>query len=402
MRGRSVFVVLLALTFALSFAVCGFAAEKKPLKLGAIFSVTGPASWLGDPEKKTVDMIVADINAKGGVNGFPLEVIIEDDETKEPKAVNAAEKLINKDQVLAIFGPSLSGNTMAMKDVCEKAKVPLVSCAAAKAIVEPLAKFVFKTPQRDDDVVIRIYEQMKKMGIKKVGLITSTEGFGVEGRKNAKLLAEKMGIEIVADETYAPKDTDMTAQLKKIQTSGAEAVVNWSIMPAQSIVPKNMKQLGMKIPLFQSHGFGNPKYIQAAEDAAVGIIFPAGRILVAEELDGNHWHKKVLVDYKNAYEKKYGPPVTTFGGHAYDALWILVNAMKAKKITPDMPLDKARALIRDGIEETKGWIGVHGEFNMSPTDHTGLDKDKSLEILTVAEGGKIIPYSKVEAQKKAK
>ncbi|MEW6113204.1 MAG: hypothetical protein AB1664_13825, partial [Thermodesulfobacteriota bacterium] len=127
-----------------------------------------------------------------------------------------------------------------------------------------------------------------------------------------------------------------------------------------------------------------------------------GRILVAEELDANHWHKKVLVDYKNAYEKKYGPPVTTFGGHAYDALWILVNAMKAKKVTPDMPLDKARAAIRDGIEETKGWIGVHGEFNMSPTDHTGLDKDKSLEILTVAEGGKIIPYSKVEAQKKAK
>jgi branched-chain amino acid transport system substrate-binding protein len=235
---------------------------------------------------------------------------------------------------------------------------------------------------------------MNELGIKKVGVIAENTGFGKEGRKQAQKYARDFGIEIVADETYNPPDTDMTAQLKKIQDSGAQAVINWSIVPAQSIVPKNMKQLGMTIPLFQSHGFGNPKYIQAAGEAAVGIIFPAGAILVADALPGDHWHKKVVSDYKAAYEKKYGPPVSTFGGHGYDSLWLVINAMKAKKVTPDMTLEKARNLIRDGIEETKGWIGVHGVFTMSPTDHCGLDKEKSLMILTVEQGGKIVPWKK--------
>ncbi|MEJ2719463.1 MAG: ABC transporter substrate-binding protein [Deltaproteobacteria bacterium] len=275
MKTRTIFTVTLALVFALSIVLCGHAAEKKALKVGAIFSVTGKASWLGDPEKKTALMIMDDVNKAGGVNGYPLKVIVEDDEGKEPKTVNAAEKLINKDKVLAIIGPSRSGNTMAIKGICNKDKVPLVSAAAAEVIINPLAKYVFKVPQVDSHVVIRIYEQMKKMGIKKVGLITGTTGFGKEGRKQAKKYAKKMGFDIVADETYGPRDTDMTAQLKKISSAGAQAVINWSIVPAQSIVAKNMRQLGMKIPLFQSHGFGNPKYIKAAGKAAEGFSPPA-------------------------------------------------------------------------------------------------------------------------------
>ncbi len=395
MKGRSVVVMAIALVFALAMMGGAQAADKKPLKVGAIFSVTGKASWLGDPEKKTTLMIVEEVNKAGGINGFPLEVLVEDDEGLEPKAVNAAEKLINKENVLAIIGPSVSGSSMAIKPICENAKVPLVSCAAAEAIVTPVdkSKFVFKTPQLDSHVAIRILEQIKKMGIVKIGLLTDTLAFGQQGRKQLQSHAKDMGIEIVADETFGPADTDMTAQLKKIDSSGAAAVVGWTIVPAQSIIPKNMKQLGMKSPLFLSHGFGNPKYIQAAGEAAEGIIFPAGRLLVVEALPADHFQKKVLSDYKGSYEKLHEPPVSTFGGHAYDALWIVINALKAKKITPDMDLAKARTLIRDGIEETKDWVGTAGKFNMSPTDHTGLDKDGSLELLTVDKGGKIIPLS---------
>lgn len=394
MKARTFFVVLLTLVFAVSVLVCAQAAEKKSLKVGCIFAVTGKASWLGDPEKKTALMIQEEVNKAGGVNGFPLELIIEDTEGKPPKTVNAVEKLINKDKVLAVIGPSRSGCSMAIKKIMQKAEVPQISCAAAQVIVSPLASYVFKTPQLDSHVVIRIYEQMKKMGIKKVGIITGTTGFGKEGRKQLKKYAKKMGFAIVADETYGPADTDMTAQLKKIGSAGAQAIINWSIVPAQSLVLKNIKQLGMKIPVFQSHGFGNPKYIKAAGDAAVGVLFPAGLILVANELPDGHWHKAVLVAYKGAYEKKYSPPVSTFGGHAYDSLWIVINAMNKKKITPDMDLKKARKLIRDGIEETQKWIGIHGEFNMSKTDHVGLDKDKSMDILRVEKGGKIVPNSK--------
>jgi branched-chain amino acid transport system substrate-binding protein len=393
MKVRTILTFLLALVFALSVLVCGHAAEKKALKVGCIFAVTGKASWLGDPEKKTAEMIMEQVNKAGGINGYPLQLIIEDTEGKPQKTVSAVEKLINKDNVLAIIGPSRSGCSMAIKNIVQKAQVPQVSCAAAAVIVNPLFSYVFKTPQRDDHVVIRIFEQMKKMGIKKVGIITGTTGFGKQGRIQLKKFAKKMGLKIVADETYAPSDTDMTAQLKKIESSGAQAVVNWSIVPAQSIVPKNMKQLGMKIPLFQSHGFGNPKYIKAAGAAANGIIFPCGRILVADKLPDSDWQKKVLMAYKTAYEKKYGPPVSTFGGHAYDALWIVINAMKAKKVTPNMDVKKARSLVRDGIEQTKGFIGIHGEFNMSPKDHCGLDKDKSMGMLTV-KNGQIYPYKK--------
>lgn len=395
MKGRLICAVLMALVFAVVMVVGAPAAEKKPLKLGAIFSVTGKASWLGDPEKKTVQMIVEDVNKAGGVNGFPLEVIVEDDEGLEPKAVNAVEKLINKDSVLAIIGPSVSGCSLAIKPICENAKIPNVSCAAAEAIVTPVekSKFTFKTPQLDSHVAVRILEQIKKMGIKKIGLLTDTLAFGQQGRKQLQTHSKDLGIEIVADETFGPADTDMTAQLKKIESSGAGAVVGWTIVPAQSIIPKNMKQLGTKAPLFLSHGFGNPKYIQAAGDAAEGIVFPAGRLLVVDALAKDHFQQKVLADYKAEYEKKYGPPVSTFGGHAYDALWVVINAMKAKKITPDMDLAKARGLIRDGVEETKKWVGTAGVFNMSPQDHTGLDKDGSLELLYVEKGGKIIPLS---------
>lgn len=395
MKGRVVFGFLTTCAFIMAVLVCAHAADKKPLKVGAIFSVTGKASWLGDPEKKTVAMIQDQVNKTGGIDGYPLEVLVEDDETSDAKAVNAAEKLISKENVLAIIGPSISGSSLAIKPICEKAKIPLVSCAAAEAIVTPIedSHFTFKTPQLDSHVAIRILEQIKKMGISKIGIMSETLAFGQQGRKQLQHYAKEMGIEIVADETYGPADTDMTAQLKKIQSAGAQAVVNWSIVPAQSIVPKNMRQLGMKIQLFQSHGFGNPNYIRASGEAAEGIIFPAGRLLVADALPANNPQKKVLTEYKSEYEKLYGPPVSTFGGHAYDALWIVINAMKAKKITPDMDPVKARALIRDGIEETKGWVGTAGTFNMSPKDHTGLDKDGSLEMLVVEKGGKIIPLS---------
>jgi branched-chain amino acid transport system substrate-binding protein len=401
MKGRSIPVYVAALIFIAAALVCAQAADQKPLKLGAIFSVSGKASWLGDPEKKTVLMIVEQINKAGGVNGHPVQVIVEDDEGLEPKAVNAAEKLINKENVLAILGPSVSGNSLAIKPIMEKARIPLISAAAAEAIVTPpeSSTFVFKTPQLDSHVAIRILEQLKKMGIDKIGILTDTVAFGQQGRKQLQHYSKELGVEIVADETYGPADTDMTAQLKKIQSSGAKAVVNWSIAPAQSIVPKNIKQLEMNVPLFQSHGFGNPKYVKAAGEAAEGTIFPTGRLLVAEVLPDDHFHKKVLIDYKTEYEKNFEPPVSAFGGYAHDSLWLAINAMKTKKVTPDMDLAQARQLIRDGIEETKGWVGITGIFNMSPQDHTGLDKNDSLELLYIDKGGKIIPLSQKEGAK---
>lgn len=379
---RSCSVILMLAVAFFSFGAIasehkGSEAKGEPIKIGALFSVTGPAAWLGEPEKKTAEMIVEKINKKGGVKGRPIELIVEDTEGDDTKAVLKARKLISRDKVAAIIGPSRSGTSMAVKPICSDNEVPLISCAAAAAIVVPVDPWIFKTPQMDRDAVIRIYEHMLKNDIKKTAIITGTTGFGKAGRDQLLELAPEMDIEIVADETYAPSDTDMTAQMTKIKASDAQAIVNWSIVPAQSIVPKDMKKLGMTIQLYQSHGFGNIKYAELAGEAAEGLVFPAGPLLAVDSLPEDHPQKSVLKQYRDSYEERYDEPASTFGGHAYDALHLVIRAI--------MSHGASREEIREGLENVKGYVGTAGIFNMSEKDHCGLTKE-AFEMLTVKDG----------------
>jgi len=350
---------------------------KDAIKIGAILAVTGPASFLGAPEAKTLEMMVADINKKGGINGNKIELIIKDSGADPQKAVSFAKQLIEEEKVFAIIGPSTSGETLQIKDIAEASKTILLSCAAAEQIVNPVAKYVFKTPQMDRDAVIKIFQLMKNKGISKIGVLSSNTGFGKAGKGQIEKLAPEHGITIAANEVYDSKATDLTAEVTKIKSANVQAIVNWSIEPAQSIVIKNARQIGMTVPIFQSHGFGNIKYVQAAGDAAEGVIFPAGRLLVADDLPKTNKQKAVLLKYKKDYESKYKEDVSTFGGHAYDALMILENAI-AKVGT-----DKEK--VRNAIESMKGFVGTGGIFNFSATDHNGLDIN-AFEMLTVKKG----------------
>ena len=350
----------------------------EPIKIGAIFAVTGGASFLGAPEAKTAEMLVEEINASGGVLGRPIELIIKDSAASPEKAISFAKQLIEEERVTAIIGPSTSGETMQIKELCQKAGTPLLSCAAAEAIVDPVASYVFKTPQKDSYVVRWIYQTMQKMDISRIGIVAANTGFGNAGMGQLEKYAEEYGIEILIGETYDSGATDLTSVLTKLKARGVEAVVNWSIVPAQSIVPKNMKQLGMDVPLFQSHGFGNIKYVEAAGEAAEGIIFPCGRLLVAEKLPASNPQKETLVTYKTNYEAKYGEDVSTFGGHAYDALMIAVEAVKNAG-------SAEKDAVRDAIEQIQGFPGTGGVFNFSPEDHNGLDMN-SIVMLTVKNG----------------
>lgn len=352
--------------------------EEGTIKIGAIFAVTGGASFLGAPEARTAKMVVEEINAAGGINGKQIELIIKDSAANPEKAISFTKQLIEEDQVVAIIGPSTSGETMQIKDLVESYKVPLVAAAAAEAIVDPVASYVFKTPQKDSYVAKWIFSTMQSMGIKRIGVVAANTGFGNAGKGQLEKYAPDFGIEVVIAETYDRAATDLTALLTKLKAKNIEAVVNWSIVPAQSIVPKNMKQLGMDIPLFQSHGFGNIKYVEAAGAAAEGIIFPAGRLLIAEKLPDGHPQKETLMAYKTAYELKYGEDVSTFGGHAYDSIMLVIEAIKIAD-----SLD--RTDIRDALESISGFPGTGGIFTFSATDHNGLGMD-SLEMLTVRNG----------------
>ena len=369
----------------LPVANCSAAEATTPIKIGAIFSVTGAASFLGAPEEKTARMLVDQINAKGGVLGRKLELVLKDSGGSSEKAVSFAKQLIEEDKVQAIIGPSTSGETLAIKTLCEDNKMILVSCAAADAIVTPLAKYVFKTPQKDSQAATWIYRTMKEKGITRIAILTGNDGFGASGKKQLEDLAKTEGIEILANEVYDVKMTDFSDIVTKIKAANPQAVVNWTVAPAQSIVPKNMKQLGMNAPVFHSHGFGNTKYVQQAGEAAEGILFPAGRLLVVDELADSHPQKRLLAAYKKDYETAYKEDVSTFGGHAYDAILIITEAIKKAGTT-----DSAK--VRDAIEKLQGFVGTAGVFNYSATDHTGLDLN-AFEMLTV-KNGKFTLYKK--------
>jgi branched-chain amino acid transport system substrate-binding protein len=347
------------------------------IKVGVILSVTGPASFLGAPEAQTLEMLVSDINAKGGVNGTKIELIVKDSGGSPEKAVSFAKQLIDEEKVFAIIGPSTSGETMAIKNIAEEGKTLLLSCAAAEVIVNPVAKYVFKTPQMDKHAVIRIFQQMKKMGITKVGVLSSNTGFGKAGKEQLEKLAPENGIQIVISEVYDKAATDLTAEVTKIKAANVQAIVNWSIEPAQAIVIKNARQIGLTVPIFQSHGFGNINYVKAAGPAAEGVIFPAGRLLVVDVLSDKNPQKPLLEAYRKAYEARYKEDVSTFGGHAYDAMLLLERGIK------DGGADKEK--VRTAIENIKGLVGTAGVFNMSPTDHNGLDLN-AFEMLTVKDG----------------
>ncbi|SCA55489.1 Branched-chain amino acid ABC transporter, amino acid-binding protein [Candidatus Terasakiella magnetica] len=347
-----------------------------PIKIGTFLAVTGPASFLGDPELKTLELYVEELNKSGGVLGRQVELVHYDTGAAPPKAIVAAKRLINQDKVDIIVGGSASGETMAVIPIVEKAGMPFISLAGSVKIVEPVKKWVFKTPHTDKMACGKIFEDLNSRGLNTIAMISGTGGFGKSMNGQCAKLAPAYKIKIATSETYGPKDTDMTAQLTKIKgVSGVQAVVNAGFGQGPAIVTKNYRQLGMNAPLYQSHGVASKSYIDLAGDAAEGVRLPAAALLVADVLPASDPQKAVVQEYTKAYTNAYGSSVSTFGGHAYDGLQMAVAA-----ITRAGSTDKDA--VRDEIEKTSGYIGTGGVVNMSATDHLGLGLSafKMLEI----------------------
>jgi branched-chain amino acid transport system substrate-binding protein len=380
-EGKTTLAMVTTLVLAVLLVAGGCAqkdAAKAPYKIGGVFSITGPNSFLGEPERNSMQLLAEQINAKGGINGHRLELVIYDDEGDEAKAVLNVNKLIEKDQVLAIVGPSLTGTTMAVIPIVEKAEMPLVSCAAGVKITTPVKKWVFKTPQTDVMAVAKLYEFMKRQGIRKIAILTVSNAYGDSGREQLLEQAAGAGLQVVADEKFDAKDADMTPQLTKLRGLNPEAIVCWGTNPGPAVVAKNMQQLGLKIPLYQSHGVASKKFIELAGTAADGIILPTGKILIAKSLPDNDPQKPVLLKYITDYETKYKSAVSGFGGYAWEGLDMVVMALQ--KVGAD------RAKIRDEIEKVNGYVGISGIFRMSPQDHNGLSKDEAFVMVRIVNG----------------
>lgn len=351
------------------------------IKIGASLSATGPAAFLGDPEMKTLEMLVEDLNAKGGINGEKIALVAYDDGGDPNKARTFATRLIEDDEVVAIIGGTTTGTTMSILSVAEDAEVPFISLAGAIDIIDPVKPFTFKTPHTDRMACQKIFEDMQKRGFSKVGMISGTDGFGASMQAQCKAVASDYGVTIVADETYDPKDADMTAQLTKIKgTEGVQAILNPGFGQGPSIVTRNVRQLAIDLPFYQSHGVASDGFIQlAGPEAAEGVRLPGTALLVADLLAADDPQKPVVDAYKAMFESKTGTPVGTFGGYAHDAFLILVDAIgRAGSAEP--------GAIRDAIEATTGLAGTTGIYSFTATDHLGLDLSafRMLEI----RGGK--------------
>ena len=337
------------------------------VKIGAVLSVTGPASFLGDPEKKTLEMYVAEINEKGGVNGQKLQLVIYDDGGDANNARTFATRLVEEDKVIAMIGGTTTGSTLAMIPVFEDAQLPFISLAGAVQIIQPVRKWVFKTPHTDTMACEKIFADIKRRNLSKVALISGSGGFEKSMEAECVKVAPKAGITIVHQESYGPRDTDMTPQLTNIKgKADVQAVINPGFGQGPAIVTRNYRQLDIKLPFYQSHGVASKQFIELAGAAAEGVRLPAAALLVAEKLPSSDPQRAVVVSYKQTYERKTSQPVSTFGGHAYDGLMILTEAAKRAR-------GWEKAKVRDEIEKTKGFLGTGGVVNMSATDHMGLD-----------------------------
>ena len=356
-----------------------------PIKVGAVLSVTGPAAFLGDPQLKTLQLYVERLNAQGGVLGRKLEFVHYDDGGEAGKANNLTKRLLESDKVDLIIGGTTTGATMAMAPLVEKASIPFVSLAGGVVVVEPVKKWLFKTPHTDRMAAEKVFADMKKRGLLKVGLLSETSGFGQSGRKETLAVASKHGIEIVADETYGPKDSDITAQLTKIKSAaGIQAVFVFGLGQGPAVATKNFAQLGIKLPHYQSHGVASDEYLKLSGAAAEGVRLPSPALLIADSLPANDPQKAVVTGYFKAYRDRFKEEPSTFGGYAYDALMLSVEAIKRAGSTDG---EKVRA----ALEQTKGYVGVTGVFNLSSSDHMGLDLS-AFRMLEV-KGGNWVPVN---------
>jgi len=386
LMGKWLLVTVLTISLAY-FAGATKARSEEPIKVGAFFALSGPASSIGTPTKLVAQMVVDKINKEGGINGRPLELIVGDTEGDPTKALMVAKRLVEKDKVVALIGPTRTGTGMAVKPYIEdKAHLPILMTIGGDPVIAG-GKFgpyrwTFKTPQRTSIAVKKIYEYLKSQGMQKVGLLTASDAFGKDGLQWLEKLAPEYGLQIVASESFAPTDADMTTQLVKIRDTKPQVIVCWTIGPAGAKVAKNIKQLAITLPLVQCHGQPDPKYIELAGDAAEGSIMPSTKLMVYDQLPDTDPQKAVIQDFVKLYEEVYHfdkeYPINTHSGYAWDAIFLLANAMR--QVGPEAePL-------REAIEQMRGYVGISGIYNLTPEDHNGLATD-SLVMVKIENGG---------------
>ncbi len=355
-------------------------AQQPVIKVGVVVDVTGGASSLGVPERNTVLLYQDDLGTAQGPNGpVRIEYVVTDGESDPTKAVIAAKRLIEEDRVVAVVCCTTSPASLAVLQTLQTNRVPNISLAAAVTIIEPVdqRRWIFKTPQTDRLMIGVITDHMGRRGIRSVAWLGFDDAFGQGGLVEFEKLAAQKGIEIAAKESFARAATDVSTQVTRAMGRNPQAFLIWAIPPGANVSQRNIRDLGITLPVYQSHGVANKTFLDLGAASVDGTFLPSGKILIAEQLPDTDKQKMALLGYVERYEGRYGKGTrNTFGGHALDAMLILRPAIERTLWQGIRPENTGgfRAVLRDQIEHgTKELVGITGIFNYTPTDHLGLD-----------------------------
>lgn len=386
---RRLLVVLCGFVLAVALAAPSVAA-RLPIKIGVVVDITGGSSSLGVPERNTFQLVQEDLDRQGGILGWPVRYIILDGESDPTKNAIAVRRLIDEERVVAVVCCTITPSSMAIIDAVQRAQVPNISLAASAMIVEPVEDryWVFKTPQSDALVVDVLTDYMVRRGVRRLAWLGFADAYGQGGEAELLRLAPPKGIQIVANEKFNRTDTDVTAQVTRAARANPDAWLIWAIPPGANVAQRNIRDLGLTQPIYQSHGVANPQFLSLGGASVEGTILAVGKIIVADQLPDSDPQKPVLLDYVRRYEQRFGRgSVTTFGGHALDAALILHPAIE-RVLRPGVSPDDIRAFraaLREEIEKSTHIVGITGIFNMSARDHLGLDR-RALAIVEVRKG----------------
>src|SRR5574342_499744 len=374
---------LQAATAALGTVALPARAAQTRLRVGAVLELSGQASIWGRPQRESIQMVVDDLNAKGGVGGRRLELIVYDNESNETKSLVLAKRLVEQDAVLGIIGAGTTPTTMPMIPYVTQAGTPLVSMGSADVIVTPAAqrRWIFKTPSNTSDIAAKMLRYLVAKKLSPVAFLSVNNAYGDAGRRQFETQVGPAGIKVSTWEKFGANDKDMKPQLTKARASGSKAIVVWAIPPSASIVARNAAELSLprELQMVHDHGAGSsPAFIELAGGAAEGTVLVTAKLPLAAQLPEGDPQKPLLAAYAKGYRERTGWEPSAIGGMAFDAMLLLRHALEAGGT------DRAR--VRDALEQTKGLIGVTGVFSMSPEDHNGLGV-KDLELARV-EGGR--------------
>jgi branched-chain amino acid transport system substrate-binding protein len=358
------------------------ASASAQVKVGLMVSATGPTAAIGIPQRNTAALLPT------RVGDASIQYIQLEDGGDTTRAVQNAKKLIGEDNVDALIGPSTTPNALAILDIVAEAKVPLLATVGTQSVVEPVdarKRWVFKTTQNDDLIAAALLKHMQRSGVRTIGFIGFNDPYGENWFKVFGGLADKAGIRIVASERYARTDQSVTAQVIKLIAAKPDAVLIAAVGGPAVLPQATLFDQGYKGRIYQTHAVATDDFIRLGKEKVEGTVLAAGSMLVIDDIADTDPIKKVALTYIGAYQKQFGQKPATFGANTYDAGLILQRALPSALTAAKPGTEAFRVALRDAIEQERDVVGCQGVFNMSPTNHNGMD-ERARVLVTVKDG----------------